>query len=357
MSDPCSLFDGLNIDPNDPLEERLRFNALKNCIPLHVSLELTQDCNFHCGHCYNFDRTTQTKAPNREKNLTLKDWKKVITQVRAKGAFYLCFTGGEVLLAPFLDELIVFSKEQGASIRLKTNGSLLTKERAKSLKELGVDDIEFSLYGGLQETHDKFTGTEGHFENVINGLGFAKEVGLNPVCNIILHKESASEFVQMKKILTDLDIYSQVSLDLSIRHDGTRGALDFRLSHKQLKELFQSEEGKSLLPKKNETGNIQCACARSNCGVGFDGSVYPCIGAPIFAGNILEKNFEEIWENSPVFKRIRGLKLSNYKDCESCADREYCQRSSGLIYLNTGEYTGSEKHTCDTAALIKKLND
>ena len=66
MSDPCSLFDGLNIDPNDPLEERLRFNALKNCIPLHVSLELTQDCNFHCGHCYNFDRTTQTKAHEKK---------------------------------------------------------------------------------------------------------------------------------------------------------------------------------------------------------------------------------------------------------------------------------------------------
>lgn len=357
MSDPCTLFDGLIINSTDPLEDRLRFTALKNCIPLHISLELTQACNFRCSHCYNFDRTTQLKPPHRDKSLSLQDWKDVVIQAREKGAFFFCFTGGEVLLVPFLDQLIAFTKDQGASVRLKTNGSLLSDDRAKTMKELGVDDIEFSLYGAQKATHDAFTGTTGHFEKVINGLRSAKRNQLNPVCNIILHRHNAHELSEMKKILHDLNITSQVSLDLSVRHDGTDGSLDYRLTHHQLNTVFKSPEGKSLLPKRNTTGNIQCACARSNCGIGFDGSVYPCIGAPILAGNILKQSFQEIWDHSPVFKEIRGLKLSDYKDCNTCNDREYCQRSSGLIYLNTGVYTGAEKHTCDTAALIKSLNN
>lgn len=356
MSDPCKIFDGLVIDNNDPIGERLRFNALKNCIPLNVTMELSQDCNFHCGHCYNFDRTSQTKAPEKDKSLSLEQWKKIITQVREAGAFYLCFTGGEILLVPFLGEILRFAKESGASTRIKSNGSLLTREKAKELKELGLDDIEFSLYGGTAATHDQFTGTHGHFEKVLNALDYAKEYKLNPVCNIILHKDSAHEYAKMLGILKKKDIAHQASIDMSIRHDGTRGALDYRMSVDQIETLFKSEEGKTLLPHQNTTGNIQCACARSNCGIGFDGSVYPCIGAPLLAGDILEKPFKEIWETSPTFTRIRNLKLKDYKDCEPCADREFCQRSSGLIYLNTGKYTGSEKQTCDTAAMIKNLN-
>lgn len=354
MSDPCALFDGLTINPQDPIEEKLRFKALKECIPLNVTMELTQDCNFRCSHCYNFDRTEAAQAPEREKGISLSKWKEVIDEVRAMGAFYLCFTGGEVLVYPHLLELISYAKEKGASIRLKTNGSRLSEELARQLRELNVDDIEFSLYGGTEKTHDEFTGTKGHFKAVLEGLSFAKKHRLNPVCNLILHKGCAHEYLLMKSLVKEKDIASQVSLDLSVRHDGSRGSLDYRLDHEQLRSLFK--EDPSLLPYENTTGNIQCACARSNCGIGFDGSVYPCIGAPLFAGSLKEKSFKDIWISSPVFQRIRGLKIKDYKDCESCEDRSFCQRSSGLIHLNTGKYTGSEEHTCKTAALIKSLN-
>ncbi len=354
MSDPCTLFEGLTIDPKDPIEEKLRFKALRDCVPLNVTMELTQDCNFHCSHCYNFDRTGHSKAPDRDKSLSLDQWKRVVDEVREMGAFYICFTGGEVLLYPHLLELIEYTKGLGASIRLKTNGSRLTSSLAKKLKETGVDDIEFSLYGGTEKTHDEFTGTSGHFGAVLESLAHAKEYRLNPVCNLILHRSSAKEYSLMKSLAHERDVAVQVSLDLSVRHDGTRGSLDYRLTHDQLRELFKQDS--SLLPHENTTGNIQCACARSNCGIGFDGTVYPCIGAPLHSGSVVEQSFKEVWKNSPVFQRIRSLRLKDYKDCEGCADRNFCQRSSGLIHLNTGKYTGSEKYTCDSAALIRELN-
>ncbi len=355
MSDPCQLFENIDINQVDSLDEKLRFNALKNCIPLHVSLELTQNCNFSCKHCYNFDRTKEELVrPESSRSLSKEQWKRVIDEVRKEGAFYLCFTGGEILTVPFLDELIAYAKEKGASTRIKTNGSLLTRARAERLKEVGLDDIEFSLYGATEKSHDEFTGTKGHFKRVLEALRLSKELKLNPTCNLILHKDNAREYKGMKKIADTLDIFSQCSLDLSIRHDGSRSSLDYRLNHDQLEELYRSEV--NLLPKENTTGNIQCACARSNCGIGYDGSVYPCIGAPLFSGSIKEKSFKDIWNNSPVFKRIRNLKMKSFKDCSECEDRNFCQRSSGMMHLNTGEYTGSEEHTCKSAQLVKNLN-
>lgn len=356
MSDPCKLFEGLSTSESDSLEDRLRVNALKNCIPLNVTMELTQECNFHCGHCYNFDRTSLSKSPNQERSLGVDRWKEIIDEVRSVGCFYICFTGGETLTVSFLDELIAYAKNRGASIRIKTNGSLLSELRAKKLKELGVDDIEFSLYGGTPGTHDRFTATKGHFEKVLAALDYAKKYHLNPVCNIILHKDSIKEYSKMISLLKKRDLAHQTAFDLSTRYDGTDGSLDYRITVKDIEELFRSREGESLLPKRNLTGNIQCSCARSNCGIGFDGSVYPCIGAPILAGSLRDQSFKEIWKNSPIFSRIRELKLEDYKDCQDCEDREYCQRSSGLIYSNTGNYTGSEEQTCEMAALVKNMN-
>jgi radical SAM protein with 4Fe4S-binding SPASM domain len=358
MSDPCQLFENLNFADTDPIAEKIRINALKNCTPLNVTIELTQNCNFKCEHCYNFDRSNQDISRDiTSKTLTLEQWKNIVFQIREMGCFYLCLTGGEVLLYPHLNSLIEFSKNKGLSIRLKTNGSLLTKEKAFELKRLGIDDIEFSLYGATSITHDEFTNSRGQFLKVIEGMKWAKEYKLNPMCNIILHKGSVSEFSKMIALVKKLEVPFQVSMDISAQHDGSSKALQYRPSVSDLRGIFTSEVGEFLLPFENVTGNIQCACARSNCGIGYDGSVYPCIGAPLLSGTLKDQSFREIWLNSPVLNRIRKLKLKDYKDCFDCSDRNFCQRSSGLIYVNTGNYTGAEQQTCETAKLIKELNN
>lgn len=356
---PCDLFSKVNFSENDPIFHKLRMNALKNCVPLFVSLELTQKCNFSCRHCYNFDRTAAPPPPGSSKSKpvpTLEDWKRVLQQIKKTGGLFLSFTGGEVLLSPYLLPLLECAGELGFSSRLKSNAALITEAWAKKLKKLRVEQIEVSFYGIDQTTHDSFTGTQSKLRSVQEGIIQAKKAGLDLMINIILHRGNIKEYPKMKSWIESQGLDFQVSFDMTTRHDGTDGSLDHRVSVKELEELFFSKEGQSLLPKKNLTGNIQCGCARINCGIGQDGSVYPCIGAPILSGNILEEDFQRIWESSSVFQEIRGLRSQDFKTCHKCPDRYYCQRSSGLMYLNTGDYTGAEEATCETAALIKKMN-
>ncbi len=94
-----------NLDQSSFLSE-LGIEAFKKNIPLFTTLELTQDCNFKCHHCYNFDRNSGSRPLSQEATLTFEEWKTTIDQVMNVGGFYICFTGGEVFLYPKLWELI-----------------------------------------------------------------------------------------------------------------------------------------------------------------------------------------------------------------------------------------------------------
>jgi len=91
--------------------------------------------------------------------------------------------------------------------------------------------------------------------------------------------------------------------------------------------------------------------------IASNGDVYPCIGAPIPSGNLRERPFAEIWRDSPQLQRIRDLALDDFEACKPCPDRPYCRRSSGVVYVNTGNYTGADEWTCMEASILHQLTD
>ena len=104
---------------------------------------------------------------------------------------------------------------------------------------------------------------------------------------------------------------------------------------------------------------VACPCARSVCGIGSSGEVYPCIGAPLPAGNLRTRSFRDIWRNSPVLQWVRGLQNEDFPTCASCAHRPYCRRNSGTMLTNTGSFTGpayfGEDLFCTEAELVHQL--
>jgi radical SAM protein with 4Fe4S-binding SPASM domain len=88
------------------------------------------------------------------------------------------------------------------------------------------------------------------------------------------------------------------------------------------------------------------------------GDVYPCIAFPLVVGNVLEKDFADIWENSPELRRLRGKEDDLPEECRSCDLLEKCALCMALSYLEEGEASALSRERCrQTRALVKVLTD
>lgn len=348
-----------NLDHSSFLTE-LGEKAFKQNIPLFTTIELTQDCNLRCSHCYNFDRTKFPKAPrppSSDPSLTHEEWLKAIDDLMDQGAFYISFTGGEVFLYPKLWELVERVNARNGMVKLKTNGALLTKENVDKLLKLKVASLEVSLYGMSEDTYFEFTNKKDYFKKVSEGLERLKGLPITVILNLILSKLNIHELDQMVEYARTLNFPFNFSDEMTKRYDQTSSSLDLNITEAQYTNLLKGKYAEYFHVKNDlKNHSFQCACARNVCGVGYNGDVFPCIGAPIKVGNIKTDQFSSLWKDSPVFNQIRKVKNEDFKDCIKCDFAEYCNRSSGSAFVNTQNYYGCDPISYRNAQL-RKMNE
>lgn len=326
------------------------------CIPLITTLEITQSCNYKCHHCYNFDRSSELPEKLKGNALKPEEILRIIDEVALSGALYLNFTGGEALLHPHLDDFIKRARANHLEARLKTNGSLLSKERCEKLDQAGLAGLDISLYGFSEDSYEKLTAKTGMFQKTIEGIRAAVAQGFDVYVSLILHRYNIDELKAMIDFCQTNSLKFQFSTEITERYDESRGSRDFEITKEQFQEQLAGEFS-DIFMHLNPEKSLQCSCARSVCGISSTGEVYPCIGAPLASGNLRDKSFADIWKNSEVLNKIRGLKSADFKSCMTCDHVEYCSRSSGSIYTNTGEYTGCDPVTLLQAKLRHEFHD
>jgi radical SAM protein with 4Fe4S-binding SPASM domain len=321
--------------------------------PLFASLELTLRCNLRCTHCYNFDRSGPAPAAD---GLAPDEWRAVIDALVAEGCLEVCFTGGEALLHPHLEDLIRHARSHMCAVRIKSNGIVLDAARAKKLYEAGVYAIDLSVYGASAETHDALTCVAGSHRRTLEGARAARDAGLRVSLSFCLTRENAQEAAAMIALARAEGMGHTLDPQISARYDGTRSSLGHRVDPATLEALYRGPLAEALgTPTCRRDADMQCSCARGVVAVASNGDVYPCIAAPVVAGNVREGGLRHVWRTSPVLNRIRGLGLADYPACAACPDRGYCRRSNGVSYVNTGSYTGVDPWSCEEAAIIRRI--
>jgi radical SAM protein with 4Fe4S-binding SPASM domain len=342
--------------------DRLRQRAHDSCIPLNVTLELTLRCNLRCVHCYNFDRDLPyLPLKRREDELSAPEILRILDEVREEGCLYLALSGGEALLHPQLDEFVAHGARAGMMMTVKSNGTLLDPERVRRLRAAGAAAIEISVYGARPETHDAFVKAPGALERTIAGARAARDAGLRVKLSFVVVQKNAAEAGAMVALAEELDVPYGVDPQITARYDGSRGSLGLPVDRATLAAIYRGPL-EHLVPAAVENPtSVQCSCARSVAGISAFGEVYPCIGAPVPSGNLRLQSFRDIWRDSPQLKGIRGLTLDDFQACKPCPHLGHCRRSSGVIYSNTGLYTGPAKlgddWTCMEAEVLHELHD
>jgi len=105
--------------------------------PVLAHIVPTRRCNLSCTYCNEFD--------DFSKPVLVAEMVRRIDLLADLGTSIISFSGGEPLLHPALDELIVSIRRRGALAGMITNGYLLTADRIRRLNRAGLEHMQISI--------------------------------------------------------------------------------------------------------------------------------------------------------------------------------------------------------------------
>ena len=347
--------------------DALRYGRLSKDLPSHllqfsadkkpvVVWNMTRACNLKCIHCY-----AHAVARSREKELTTEQAKSMIDDLAQFGVPVLLFSGGEPLVRPDLVELARYAVGKGMRAVISTNGTLITREKAKELKSVGLSYVGVSL-DGMEAINDEFRGKKGAFREAMEGIRNCQEAGLKVGLRFTINRLNMGEVARIFDLLEASNIprvcfyhlvYAGRGSDLieqDLDHDETRRVVDLIMDRtKDLHDLGMAKEvltvdnhadGPYLYlrmlrqrdPRAEEVLSLLKMNEGNNSGRGigcisWDGSVYADqFWRHCSFGNILEKPFSKIWTDlsNPLMAKLKDKKRYVKGRCASCQWLDIC---------------------------------
>ena len=351
------------VEPSDAL----RYGRKSKDLPSHL-LQFSEDkkpvvvwnctraCNLQCVHCY-----AHAIEKPRERELSTEQARAMIDDLAAFGAPVLLFSGGEPLMRQDLVTLAHYAVDKGMRAVISTNGTLITPEKAKELKDVGLSYVGVSL-DGLEEVNDRFRGKKGAFRHAVEGIRNCREVGLKVGLRFTISRMNAKEVPRIFDLLEEHNIprvcfYHLVYagrgselIEQDLNHEETRRVVDLIMD--RTKDLHDRGLAKEVLTVDNHADGpyLYLRMAKENDpradevmellrmnegnssgrGIGcisWDGEVY----ADQFwrhhsFGNILKRPFSDIWIDlsEPLMKRLKRKKDYVTGRCATCRWLDIC---------------------------------
>jgi MoaA/NifB/PqqE/SkfB family radical SAM enzyme len=119
-------------------------------LPTELQIEVTGACNLACEMCLVRYRP---KLGRRQGAMSFATFKGIVDDLPALEKITLQGLG-EPLLAPELFRMIEYAAARGVRMGFNTNGTFLTRERARRLVRAGLDWLHISLDGATAETYE-----------------------------------------------------------------------------------------------------------------------------------------------------------------------------------------------------------
>ena len=327
-------------------------------------------CNLNCAHCWinpEYQKEGETSSLHLDPALV----QKAIEQGKPLGLNSVKLTGGEPLLNPKIKEIIKLISDQGMSIIIETNGTLVDKEMAKflaSTEKFGF--ISVSIDGADAKTHEELRRVEGSFDRAVQGIKNLVDAGIRPQMICTLHKNNIAQIRDVIQLAKDLGCASVKFNHVQHVGRGMEFNEDLSLSISEIIELDKMVEeeivpiaGISILldipiafqkparflrskPGKCNIHNIIGLLANGDlalCGIGtsVDDLLY---------GNLKTDNLEDIWNNSPKLAELRRLIPDELEGiCAKCVHKRFCKGTCVAGNYNRTGKLNAPHHFCETA--------
>ena len=354
------------VEPSDVL----RYGRKSGNLPSHllqfskdkkpvVVWNITRRCNLRCIHCY-----SQSRDIEYTNELTTQQGRELIDDLAHFGVPVVLFSGGEPLMRKDLPELASYAISKGMRAVISTNGTLINRNMAKRLKEIGLSYIGVSL-DGMQETNDRFRGVEGSFDAALEGMRNCKRENIKVGLRFTINKKNVADIPAIFSLLEEENIprvcfyhlvYAGRGSKLikeDLTHEESRKVINLIMDKtKELHErgfpievltvdnhcdgpyiylrLLKEDKKRAqevyelLKMNQGNSSGIGIGC------VSWDGSVHPDqFWRHYSPGNVTKRKFSEIWmdtsnELMAGLKNRKSLIQANADRCAGCKWFDVC---------------------------------
>jgi len=323
-----------------------------------VVWNITRTCNLKCVHCYN---DSGINKPCNE--LSTNQAKAVLDDLAKFGVPSVLFSGGEPLMRPDLFDLIEHAAGQGLRTVISTNGTLITADVARKIKDRGVSYVGISL-DGIGLVNDKFRAVAGAFDKAVNGIRNCRAAGVRVGLRLTLTQRNVQDIQALFDFFEAEGIERVCFYHLvpsgrgagiaseDLTHAQSRGAIETILA--KTKQFKQAGRKTDILTVDNHVDGVYLylkllredpqratdvwklltwnggGLYSSGVGIGcidFNGKVH----ADQFwyhysLGDVHESPFSRIWTNpdEPLLKGLRNRRMYVKGRCRLCRFFDMC---------------------------------
>lgn len=353
--------------------------------PFEVVWGLTYQCNLRCKHCY------ENAGGEDRPELSTQEAKQVLdalSKIAGIGLPALSLSGGEPLMRKDFFEIAAYAQKRIGYVSVASNGTLITRDNAKRLRDVGVDYVEISIDGATPQVHDEFRCIHGSFERAMAGVRNCVEEGIDTCIATVLHRDNLCELDRLIELAKSLDVRlmhfnyiptgrAKAYVELDLTPDERLAVLE-RIGKEIVGAYVQAKEEelkygrskvkvdkffstcpqyasvtKELSQKVGERFLVEahyaakkgvenaasflggCGAGRLYCCLEPNGDVKPCVFFPssedTVLGNVLKSDFEEMWDDHPLLWKLRVREdLEDYVvygkrvGCGHCPDKYIC---------------------------------
>lgn len=246
-------------------------------------LEITQQCNLHCFHCYT-DSSPQWRHPDR-------DWRQVLDDAYALGCRTVQFIGGEPMAHPALPDYLIHAHQLGYEfIEVYSNLTMAKGPILDVLQQCGAH-LATSFYSAERDVHDQITGVRGSFVKTLAGIKAVVDRELPIRVGMISEDSTGPDTLAAVALLGSLGVPAE-----AIRIDHVRPV----------------GRGTETTPFESLTETLCGHCWEGRLTVSYDGTCYPCVFArSVPVGNIDTDSMTEILRSAQL-RDFRATSFAEY---------------------------------------------
>ena len=286
--------------------------------------------------------------------MTFAEIKDVLQQLADCGTFFLAISGGEPLLRRDCFEILEYARGLGFNVKLKTNAVMIGPAQAARIKQLGIEQVQISVYSHLPEVHDAVTKVPGSLRRTLAAIGHLRANGVKVSITNVLMKQNVTNAKAVRQLAKEMGVEFVVDPTITPMLNGDRSVLNLGISSEELEEIFHTEEfvgnvGEFCAPVSDADEDVlegySCSAGHTLAYISPSGDVFPCVQFPMPCGNLRTKAFRDIWYRSEALTELRSIKVRDLPTCSHCSHMSYCTRCPGLAYME-GNMRGPSPSDC-----------